>query len=1112
MTSNKRRNAKQASPLRFEALETRLALSAAGLVDVGTQPDGGLADKIVYLHGGHGYTANSSGSWGTQRPNLLGMTEDTGNQDQITYMAEYLFNAGATVVPLRPLGHQPNEVILDNDDVEVTYTGTWGNSTQSIYFGDPGDVPYRFASTSATETATARYQPNIPEDGFYPVYSWTHYGSDRAADQLYKVKHSGGTTEVTINHRRVGDGLVYLGTYHFEAGSDGYVEISNRSSEAGRVVIADMIRFGNGVGDIDAGAGVSGYDREDEAGLYWIQWHVDRSQGISSATYGTSTVTAPNRYATYMNREADGSLSDRVFLSFHSNASTGNPATASARGVVALHNTANGGATPNQLFLAETLGQEINDDLVAQNGQFEHNWADRGTNVLFQASFNYGEINNSIINNEFDATIVETGFHDNTLDAQMLRDGDVRDALARSTYQGLVNYFNAVDGGATADIDLPGRVTDVAVESTGDGEVTVHWTPPATNSYNGDAPTGYMVYASTNGYGFDGGRLIAGGATASTTITGLDPSLTYYFKVAAVNDGGESPGSEVIAAKATTGGGKALVVNGFDRLSRFQNPTQIHHLGGEFERVRPLQSNSYDYAVQLASAIAQADSTLSIDTAANELVESGAINLSDYDSVYWILGEESTVDETFSSLEQTRVEQYLQLGGRLFVSGSEIGFDLDLQGGGASFYNNTLGADYVADDAGSYAVQGVAGTLFEGLSFDFDDGDQFYDTDFPDVITGTSGDVVLNYGNGAGGAAVAVDGGANGGRVVMLAFPFETITNESQRNLLMQQVVTFFDSGDSPIPTESIEEVIDNDDGAPQFTSSGGWVTTSPGYEGGTFLFDTVGDNSVAEWTADLPRSGTAEVFVQYAASPNRASGAHFVVEAGGQTVERFVDQRANGLQWVPIGTLPVNAGELTVTLDASTSTGGGFSLVVADAVRVVLTYPLEASADFNGDEAVSAADFSIWRGTVGQTGAAGEAGDGNLDGVVAIEDYELWREQYGAVAAATAASAVAVPVDRLSESVSAGELPSLVASSSSAPLQPVASVSTGESAEVASEDDLLLFLDSALASAFADDASEFASVSSPGRTSSGDESDEFAEPSSADSLDEFFAREELDI
>ena len=259
-TSLSRKKASKKTPekqLRYEPLEPRLVLAAAGLVDVGAQPEGSLSGKIVYTSGGHGIVANSNGNWGFQRPLLLNMIEDLGNQDQMSSFAEYAFNAGATVVPMRPVGHQPNEIILDNDDVEVTFSGAWSNSSASVYFGDPGDVPYRFASTSASETAVATYRPNVSEAGFYPVYAWTHAGSDRASDQLYRVNHSGGSTEVTVNHRMVGTGIIYLGTYYFEAGTAGSVEISNRSSDGSRVVIADMIRFGNGVGDINQGAGVS---------------------------------------------------------------------------------------------------------------------------------------------------------------------------------------------------------------------------------------------------------------------------------------------------------------------------------------------------------------------------------------------------------------------------------------------------------------------------------------------------------------------------------------------------------------------------------------------------------------------------------------------------------------------------------------------------------------------------------------------------------------------------------------------------------------------------------------------------------------------------------------
>ncbi|MCA9240831.1 MAG: fibronectin type III domain-containing protein [Planctomycetales bacterium] len=987
--------------LALEPLEARVVLSSSPLVPVGSQPSGALDGKIVYVHGGHGYTASNegSGAWSTQRPLLLNMVEDMGNQDQLTFFAEYLFNAGATVVPLRPIGHQSNEVVMDNDDPGVTFTGAWSNSTASVYFGDPGDVPYRFASTSATETATAEYRPNIPEAGFYPVYAWTRSGSDRAADQLYRVNHSGGSTEVTVNHRRVGNGVIYLGTYYFEQGTEGSVEISNRSSESGRVVIADMIRFGNGVGDIDRGGGVSGFDREDEAGLYWVQWHVDHSQGIPTSEYrsssvdNTATVSLSPRYAEYMNREADGVLSDRLFVSFHSNAGGG-------RGVVGLHNTANGGATPNQLFLATTLASEVNDDLVAQNGQFERNWSDRGSDITYQASFNYGEINNAYAQNEFDATIVETAFHDNQFDAELLRDAKVRDAIARATYQGVVNYFHSidVDGDPTLDVDLPGKVTDVRVETTGEGTVTVHWQPPVANSYNGGAATGYVVYASTNGYGFDGGTVVAGGGATSAALAGLDPTKTYYFKVAATNLGGQSMGSEVVAAAATGGSDRVLIVNGFDRLGRSQNPTQTFSQGGTLERVRPRQSNSYDYAVQMASAIHSADATLAIDTAANELVASGAVNLADYDAVFWILGEESSADETFDPAEQAAVAAYLSGGGSLFVSGAEIGWDLDNLNAGRDFYNNTLRASYVADDANTYQAQGVAGSIFEGLNLSFDNGSQFYDVGTADAISPVGGSqAALSYSNGAGAAAVQYNDGSQ--KLVMLAFPFETITSEAVRSEVMQRVLGYFDV--EGVPTISYEYVLDNDDGPTVYAESGGWITSSdPGFEGGTFRFNLIGNNGTAQWQTDLPQAGTAQVYVQYAAGSNRATGAAFSVQSGGESLSRSVDQTTSHLQWVSLGVLPVDAGPLTVTLDVGASTGAAFSLVIADAVRVVLTAPAVPSGDFNDDGFVDAADYTVWRDQLGQSVPQGSGADANFDGLVDAADYQVWREQYGTVVA----------------------------------------------------------------------------------------------------------------
>jgi hypothetical protein len=582
------------------------------------------------------------------------------------------------------------------------------------------------------------------------------------------------------------------------------------------VVIADMIRFGNGLGDINRGAGVSGLAREDEAGLYWVRWHVDRSQGIPVSEYAQvdgsgnqaltdrdATVSLSPRYAEYMNREQDGHLSDRVFVSYHSNASGG-------RGVLGLYNGNNdpATATPNQFTLANLLGLEVNNDLVAQNGQFEHNWFDRGTNVtLDRSDIEFGEINNLRILGEFDATIVEVAFHDNQMDAELMRAPKLRDAAARATYQGLIKYFRAVDGNVTPATELPPPVTGVHAESNAAGSVTISWLPPVANSYAGGAATGYRVYASADGYGFDGGTFVAGGATNTATLSGYDANVPYYFKVVAVNGGGESLGSEVLTVLPSGGAKQVLVVNGFDRLDRALNPKQPFGGGGNtIERVRPRDSNSFDYTAQVGAAIHAGAPGVHVDSTSNEAVISGAVNLADYDTVVWILGEESTADDTFNATEQTKVEQFIAGGGNLFVTGAEIAWDLDQQNNGRSFFETTLKGNYVADDANTYTVAAAGGGIFAGLAnFSFDDGTLYYNSEFPDVINPQSGaQTALTYSGGTGGsAAIQVPGTGGRGSIVMFGFPFETITTAPNRAAVIDRVFDFF--GLAVIPPDNAD-------------------------------------------------------------------------------------------------------------------------------------------------------------------------------------------------------------------------------------------------------------------------------------------------------------------
>ncbi len=768
------------------------------------QPSGALSGKIVFTNGGHGWTADSrfTGGWRLQRGLTFGINEDYGNSDQFNLFALYCFNAGAVVVPMRPIGHQTNEVVMDQDSPGVTFSGAWTNSVDTVFFGSAGDVPYRFAAFAGTETATATYRPTIPASGYYPVYSWVRHGDNRG-DQLYRIRHTGGETEIRLPHHRVGNGWVYLGQYHFAAGASaaaGSVMISNlRSTAHGSVVIADAIRFGNGMGSVDRGNGVSGYPREDESCRYWVE--AGLGQGQSSTLYDTSgndeqdSWYVPPRLSVEMNRQQPGFANHSIHISFHSNAGGG-------RGVLGL---ITGTPTPNQAALAQLCGQEVNNDLVALGvPPLELAWNDRN-NVTYTGG--YTEITNAEFQGEMDATIIEVGFHDSESDAKLLRDPKVRLAIAKASMQAVVRYMNLYAGGPLVfPPDSPARLR---ARGNPGSSATLTWAPPVSTGGSG-APTGYVLYRSTDGKGF--GQPVNLGTGTSYTLSGLTPGSTWFFRIAATNSGGESFPSAVAACRIPLPGQstRVLLVNGFDRFDRSTNLKQTLTAkawqppgpAGTAERVLPLRSNAFDYLVPHGQAVSAHG--FAFDSVPHQSVADGSAGLGNYPILIWASGQESTAGETFSATEQSRLAAYRNAGGHLMVSGSEIGWDLDRDSGPTaadrSFYNTHLKAALngnANDDSKSYTAIPAAGGIFAGrTAAAFDNGSLgIYRVQTPDILTpfGAGTGVALRYqGVPAGAAAIQYDGSAGGGRVVNFGFPFETIGNATRRNEYMADILTWF--------------------------------------------------------------------------------------------------------------------------------------------------------------------------------------------------------------------------------------------------------------------------------------------------------------------------------
>jgi hypothetical protein len=788
------------------------------------QPAGALTGKTVFTMAGHGWTYNHEyGLWYTQRPLRLGMVEDLGNADQMHLFAHLLWNAGATVVPLRPVDHQPIERVMDNTDPSTVFEGAWADSQSTVCHGAAGDrVPYRFAVASLAESAVARFRPYIPVSGDYPVYAWARDGADRVK-QLYRVVHSGGATEVLVNHRRVGKGWVWLGTFPFERGRKGGVDVSNRvtdpyEADGGHVVVADAVRFGNGQGDVNRDGGISGFLREDEGDCYWVE----RSLGpvADMRIYrvpgddGAATVGTPPKAAAYMNREADGGFFDRVLVSFHSNALRGQ-----SRGVAGLYNQSPAQRPDYQEELAQSIGARLEDQFCSAPAFREPRFA-RRARVTYNG-INFGELRRDYLRNEMCATIIEVAFHDNESDVRFLLDPRSRMDAARATLSGLLNWHAKVDGASPPMILMPAPPEAVAAVVRKDGGIRVSWRPGKVDKFSGTAPEEYRVAASSDGFGY------SPAATTAKTFCDLPPPATSQplsLRVTAFNAGGESLASETMTVLGpletlTTGtamsGFRApssakrdcLIVTAYTSLDPEMNPLYTAAAGfgsalapgGTAQRVRPLAVNPRNQSVRAARALASA--SRAFDCASLDALHEGAVRLDDYRVVVWLAGRQRPEDGILTTASQALLQRHTKRGGHLFLSGARVAESLDRPTtapvptkGDRRFLREVLHAEYLT--TASRDTLAAAGVEVDECAPDsYNPVPVDWVKPARDAATSTA--VALHPDGGGWLAAAPAKGRAQGGRVVYSTVPFETVAGEPARSAFMREVLRFLSQGEA---------------------------------------------------------------------------------------------------------------------------------------------------------------------------------------------------------------------------------------------------------------------------------------------------------------------------
>ncbi|MDK2971589.1 MAG: hypothetical protein PWP23_1344 [Candidatus Sumerlaeota bacterium] len=753
------------------------------------QPVGALTGATVFVNAGHGWHY-SNGRWTTQRGPSHRIVEDLSNAETINqFLVPYLWNAGANVWTTRERDMQEHMVIVDSlDRRNIVSQGDWTLEQNDAAYGG---AQLAAKSVSGTATARAGFVPEIPASGYYGVYVWytPPEGETASEDAHIVIRHSGGSTTWVQNLNHDHSTWKYIGRYYFEAGRDpmrGAVVLENSGERAGRPVALSAVRFGGGMGDTPVEGVVSGKPRWEESGLYFAPF-MGMPVPDEYDARSWNQVRAMPRYAEW---EAEPYEKGRsIYVAWHTNGSD----THKVSGISTYIYSENAWGPPWDFMGypgSDTLGRFLNDGVLhGVRAAWDPQWEDVGLITRW-----LGETNPQA-NAKMPAALIENGFHDNPHDAAYILEPEFRRISARAAYQSIVRYFHEEVEGFDNGTMLPEPPTHLRVVKAGMNRIEVAWSAPAYNKGEGvlgDQAESYRVYRSRNGYGFDNGT-----ETEDTTfeLVGIVPGQVEYVRVAAVNEGGESFATETLAVRAPERNlrPQVLLVNGFDRLDRGMNLVDDTTFPGhEFERTILAKMNTFDYAVQHAEALHAAG--WNFDSASNEALIDGDVRLGDYSIVVWILGNEGE-GSTLDGNERRLVRQYLEGGGSLFLSGANIGWDLDAKSRdiAGGFHRELFKSECLRNAALTNSTRAVAGTLFaKAGDVDFDDGTgTTYSVRSADVLKPLAGArTLLTYANSASGeaAAIACDGPY---RLVYLAFPFETITDPKDREEIMARSLAF---------------------------------------------------------------------------------------------------------------------------------------------------------------------------------------------------------------------------------------------------------------------------------------------------------------------------------
>ncbi len=851
----------------------------------GVKPSNGLLNKNIALWHSHGwYYESSLDRWEWQRTRLFGYVEDLGTMSYvIPFLVPMLENAGASVFVPRERDVQNEEVVVDNDrstpesefivgSINISSPKAKGFLLQDTIF--TGVNPFKSGSSLAgvatSDDAVFTYLPHFNKRGEYAVYVSFPYQTNNQK-VMYDVVHLGGVTTFEIDQSMSAATWVYLGRFQFDAGKNVDKGAVILRASAGSNVAADAVRFGGGMGNVartlpavvtakktsvsDRGvdnqyvrSGVvavnnwqtSGRARFTEGARYYLQY-----AGAPEAVYNLNKNSndynddymSRGEWVNYLmgaSQSPNGGLNIPVDMAFAFHTDAGTTPNDSVIGTLAIFSTvrnsgtfSNGRSKMSSRDLADVVQSQIINDV---RSLYNPDWVRRG---LWDRQYS------EAWRPDVPTMLLELLSHQNMGDMKYGLDPRFRFDVSRAIYKGILRFM--ADNHGFNPVVQPLPINQLAVQCSSTDEVKLSWQAVPDPLEPGAMPHSYKVYTRIDDGGFDNGVVVYD----NFCNVKLETGKIYSFKVTAINDGGESFPSEILAAGIASGNApRALVVNKFDRIcapsfvdkddfaglawwedAGVPYKDDFSYVGNQYDFNRNSQwldddspgwgasnadmegtviaGNTFDYAYTHGKALMA--NGWSFASASDEAFEQPGFDISEYKMVDVILGEQKTTPQQYDKSKvdfkiytpsfMSKIGEAASSGKNILLSGAYVGTDLVLENDSAAidFAARVLHFKWRTNHASSKGVFKGAVSGFAGnYSYSNLPNDVIYCVESPDGIepADKSGNTIFRYGDNNVSAGVAWKGSYG---VVVLGVPFETIVDEDDASEIMKNVIGFFD-------------------------------------------------------------------------------------------------------------------------------------------------------------------------------------------------------------------------------------------------------------------------------------------------------------------------------